>query len=243
LTFIDINDEAVRCRLKLNLANSRTGREWGQSGKLNAPLTQAVASKTGTPATPGVVSNSRASSFLSSKSPEKSSSNISSDHFEKPSTPQHKQFSNSLTPSLPITMYPYFDNLYNGFKEEFAQTIKVLEDNGSAIVNIGAEQSIPTILAIIQTNVDPFLPKAFSLNQKQVSELPAQFELGYTKDFCPFALRQANILQKGSPNFAVKYQVRVNILFGQNFMLIFVLVPSILLIWRRSPDSVPFGTS
>ncbi|KAJ3195085.1 adenylate kinase [Irineochytrium annulatum] len=108
-------------------------------------------------------------------------------------------------PPLPVYNFPFFDNLYNGFREEFSAVIKILEDNGAVVVNVAAEQAIPTVLSITQFAIDPFLPVAKALSPQQVAELPTQFEFGMTKDYCPFALRQAKILQKGNPEYAVSY--------------------------------------
>ncbi|KAI9101243.1 hypothetical protein DFS34DRAFT_592129 [Phlyctochytrium arcticum] len=101
---------------------------------------------------------------------------------------------------------PYFDKLFNGFKEEFADIIKLLEEKGATTVNVPAENGIRTVLSTIQGVIDPFLPKATSLTAKMQAELPPDVPLGYTKDYCPHTLRESNTLIRGNKNFAVKYQ-------------------------------------
>ncbi|ORY47443.1 P-loop containing nucleoside triphosphate hydrolase protein [Rhizoclosmatium globosum] len=135
-----------------------------------------------------------------------------------------KTFDEYEMPAMPILMFPYFDNLFNGFREELAEIVKLLELK-TKIVETGAEQSIPTILAIIQTAIDPFLPKAQELTEKQLQELPAILEMGSTKDYCPFALRQVNILQKGNPNIAVKYMGQVYYLCSDEARYAFLMEP------------------
>ncbi|KAI8608195.1 hypothetical protein BC830DRAFT_1156309 [Chytriomyces sp. MP71] len=127
-------------------------------------------------------------------------------------------------PAAPIAMFPYFDNLFNGFKEELAEIIKLLETR-CKVVETGAEQSIPTILAIIQSAIDSFMPKAKEMSEKQLSEMPAQFEMGPTKEFCPFALRQVNILQKGNPQYAVKYLSQIYYLSSEDAKYAFLMEP------------------
>ncbi|KAI9344788.1 hypothetical protein DFJ73DRAFT_626763, partial [Zopfochytrium polystomum] len=128
-------------------------------------------------------------------------------------------------PSSPITMFPYFDNLYNGFMEEFTGVMQLLESNDSTPVNIAADQSIPTILSVVQKAVDPFLPKAVAISKKQLSELPEKFEFGFTKDYCPFALRQANILKTGSQEFAAKYLSQYYYLSSEEARTAFLMEP------------------
>ncbi|KAJ3412083.1 adenylate kinase [Chytridiales sp. JEL 0842] len=219
----DINDEAVRMRLKLSLANSQTGSEWVDTSRSQPKV---LSTPPETLSTPGGNQSSRSfTPFKDLRSPPKASYTKSpSETFDTSSVPQPKTKINA-TPPIPIAMYPYFDNLYNGFKEELAPTVKILEESGSVTVNIGAEQSIPTILAAIQNHIDPFLPKAVALSAKQVQELPPQFEFGHTKDFCPFALRQANLLQKGSPQFAAKYLSQIYHLSSEEARTAFLLEP------------------
>ena len=47
-----------------------------------------------------------------------------------------------------------------------------------------------------------------SFSPKELAEIPGKIELGATKDYCPVALRDSYILQKGSKNYSAKYQVR-----------------------------------
>ncbi|KAJ3245876.1 adenylate kinase [Chytriomyces hyalinus] len=126
-------------------------------------------------------------------------------------------------PNLPVVMFPYFDNLYNGFKEELADIVKLLETK-SKLMETGAEQSIPTILAIIQSAIDSFLPKAKEISEKQLGEL-GFFEMGSTKDFCPFALRQVNVLRKGNPQYAVKYLSQIYYLSNEEAKYAFLMEP------------------
>ncbi|KAJ3018566.1 UNVERIFIED_CONTAM: adenylate kinase [Siphonaria sp. JEL0065] len=135
--------------------------------------------------------------------------------------PQHIDYD---MPSLPITTFPYFDNLFNGFREELPDIIKLLE-NKTKIVETGAEQAIPTILAIIQTAIDPFLPKAYEISEKTLHDNPTPFEQGSTKDFCPFALRQVNILQKGNPQIAVRYMGQMYNLTSEDAKYAFLMEP------------------
>ncbi|KAJ3094596.1 adenylate kinase [Phlyctochytrium planicorne] len=141
-------------------------------------------------------------------------------------------------PPIPIAMYPFFDNLYNGFREEFQPILKLIQENSSMILNIAADQAIPTVLSMIQTMVDPFLPKAKALSGKEVAELPAQFEFGFTKDFCPFALRQANILQKGDSTIVAKYESRIYYFSSDEARMAFLIEPHNFVNFR-SPMNVP----
>ncbi|KAJ3218873.1 adenylate kinase [Dinochytrium kinnereticum] len=247
----DINDDAVRVRLKSHQANSRTGLAWSEATKnqkpssppqISLPNTPGMASNMGSYAcTTPLYANKPSSGGLKSIQPSPpttappnatvssarsrpiSGSKILGSRLSFTSGPQQDPLpplqqqnleakevrSPYAMPPIAISMYPFFDNLYNGFREEFQTILKLLQDNSSLILQIGAEQGIPTVLSMIQTAVDPFLPKARSLNAKQIAELPEKIELGFTKDFCPFALRQANILQKGDTSIAVKYETTI----------------------------------
>ncbi|KAJ3316654.1 adenylate kinase, partial [Blyttiomyces sp. JEL0837] len=247
----DINDEAVRIRHKFFQANSRTGRVWNEKALhvrapappqvstfgTPAPPTAAPTNARATPATttphrniktpntPGITSNA-VNQESSLGTPAKSIQ----DHFtDVVSLEEEETKATNLSPfAMPpqlISMYPYFDNLYNGFKEEFVELVKLLEGNDSTIINIGADQSIPTVLSIIQTAVDPFLPKAEALTGSQIAELPEVFEYGCTKEFCPFALRQVNILQKGSSEYAVKYMGQIYHMSGEEARTAFLIEP------------------
>ncbi|KAJ3092712.1 adenylate kinase [Quaeritorhiza haematococci] len=111
-------------------------------------------------------------------------------------------------PPIAITMFPYFDNLYNGFKEEYKQVLKILQDAGITVMNpISAELAIPTVLSQVQGTIDPFLPKASVLPANVIADLPDTVELGYTRDYCPVMLKKRNILSKGVKTLAVRYQV------------------------------------
>ncbi|RKO94807.1 hypothetical protein BDK51DRAFT_30962 [Blyttiomyces helicus] len=184
-THADINDENVRSRYQIYKANSRTGQPFHS--------TAAAASL----------------------------------HAGSPKTPDA-----AWSPDLEISMFPYFDNLFNGFREEFSEIVKIFEENDVSMVNVPSELQIPTVLGTIQSAIDPFLPKAgvrgaeaggggegvtyVSVNiegekiisQKLLAELPEDLELGYTKDYCPYTLREAGILQKGNKMFTVKYKAQ-----------------------------------
>jgi hypothetical protein len=198
----DINDEIIRVRSARVLANSKTGELIDLISKEFTPMAFAPsppqsARPDGIPRTP----RSRGG---------RPRTNGNNRENEKPKTPAWKP-SKHDSPEIAIKMYPYFDNLYNGFKEEFAHATKLLENNDSLVINISADQSIPTILSVIQKAIDPFLPRAVPIPVKDLADLPekAAFEFGFTKDFCPFALRQANILKTGSQQFAAKYLVGI----------------------------------
>jgi hypothetical protein len=186
----------------MHIANSKTGKHWEEEVKKFENINTALEERPTTVSSNHSQNSARASNYKrESASAASAQNNIKSVKSEKVSP------SACLMPEMQILMYPYFDNLFNGFKEEFNEIIKILKDNASSVKETSAEQSIPTILSTIQMKVDPFLPKAESLSTAQVADLPARFEYGYTKDFCPYALREANILQKGSPKFAAKYLV------------------------------------
>ncbi|KAI8841516.1 hypothetical protein BJ741DRAFT_529480 [Chytriomyces cf. hyalinus JEL632] len=146
-----------------------------------------------------------------------SNGNVSEIPTRKPAVPVDDM------PNLPVVMFPYFDNLYNGFKEELSDIVKLLETK-SKLMETGAEQSIPTILAIIQSAIDSFLPKAKEISEKQLGEL-GFFEMGSTKDFCPFALRQVNVLRKGNPQYAVKYLSQIYYLSNEEAKYAFLMEP------------------
>ncbi|KAJ1563072.1 hypothetical protein HK405_002891 [Cladochytrium tenue] len=142
------------------------------------------------------------------------------------------------TPVQPIMTFPYFDNLYNGFKEEYATMLQLLEASNTAKVEIAADQSVSTILSMIQTAVDPFLPKAAALSPSEIAELPEKFEFGYTKEFCPFALRQVNILKLGSSQHAAKYLSQIYYLSSSEAQTAFVMEPHNFINFRQ-PMKLP----
>lgn len=74
--------------------------------------------------------------------------------------PDDSVYDCSWCPELDIFMYPFFDNLFNGFKEEFAGVVKGLEEKNCQIINTQADQLIQTVLSFVQAAIDPFLPKA-----------------------------------------------------------------------------------
>jgi hypothetical protein len=57
-------------------------------------------------------------------------------------------------------MYPNFDNLYNGFKEEYQEIMKLFEEAGTQVVPVPASMGIETVMSVIQNAADPFMPKA-----------------------------------------------------------------------------------
>ncbi|KAJ3039521.1 adenylate kinase [Rhizophlyctis rosea] len=128
-------------------------------------------------------------------------------------------------PDFEVQAYPYFDNLYNGFREEFNEVVKTLEEAEASVVTVQAELEVPTVLSMVMGGVDPFLPKAVPLTPKQIAELPPDIELGYTKDYCPYVLRESNVLQRGTQQFAVKYEGRYYYLSSEEARQAFVLEP------------------
>lgn len=198
----DINDEIIRARSTRVIANSKTGELWMDSiSKAFTPMSFA-------PSPPRSARNSRsAPRSRGSRGGRPRTTDINGDEVVKVKPPPMMP-SKDDSPELPIKMYPYFDNLYNGFKEEFEKATRILnESHGSQTISISADQSIPTILSLIQKALDPFLPKAVPIPSQDFAALSEKstFEFGFTKDFCPFALRQANILKTGSQQFAAKY--------------------------------------
>ncbi|KAI8854450.1 hypothetical protein BC829DRAFT_439159 [Chytridium lagenaria] len=246
----DINDEAVRVRLKFHQANSRTGLPWSESTKDSKPASPPQISYATTPLQSGAGTQARATPFQPSSKPPSAGGLQPTPPGTAPQGPNRSRpvsgrpigrtsittappvepvektpRSKYAMPPIPVSMYPYFDNLFNGFREEFQAILKQLQDNAAFILQIGAEQSVPTVLSLIQSSVDPFLPKAKALNSKQIAELPNVFEFGFTKDYCPFALRQAGLLQKGDANLAVKYESRIYYLSSEEARSAFVTEP------------------
>ncbi|TPX69831.1 adenylate kinase [Spizellomyces sp. 'palustris'] len=128
---------------------------------------------------------------------------------------------NGMTPNAPsILGYPYFDNLFNGFREDLANMTKTM----SNVVTLPADRGIQTVLSSIQSHMDPFLPKAVPLTPKMQAELPVQIPLGTTKDYCPVMLKQG-ILVKGDRNFTVKYQGQYYHLTSEDAKTTFVTEP------------------
>ncbi|KAJ3138794.1 adenylate kinase [Physocladia obscura] len=242
----DINDERVRVRMRNQLADSKSGKPWKafaqQSTSRNTPIPHPPSSHP--PTSAGRITtpfrNFKPSSREFRSSDSKKPTPVTYSKQNKLTTSLHPKgnpFASTLSqisnkevpdlcqiPALSITMIPNFDNLFNGFKEELPEIIKLLE-NKAKIMEIAAEQAIPTILAVIQSSIDFFLPKATELSEKQIQELPSSFELGSTKEFCPFALRQANILQKGNPQIAVKYLGQIYYLSNEDAKLAFLMEP------------------
>ncbi|KAJ3221922.1 adenylate kinase, partial [Clydaea vesicula] len=105
-------------------------------------------------------------------------------------------------PENKISMFPFFDNLYNGFKEEYSEIVKLYEEREVKIMLVPAELAVHTVLSTLQTAIDPFLPKAVPLSAAKISQLPANVELGITKHYCPVSLRKRQVLTNGSPNYA-----------------------------------------
>jgi hypothetical protein len=114
-------------------------------------------------------------------------------------------------------MYPNFDNMFNGFKEELGEVIKRLQDSNIIPVYSQAEVGLATVFSALLNSIDPLIPKAGNLNmmlihlaalsQKDVAELPSKIEFGITKDFCPVALRDSKLLIRGAKNIAASYEV------------------------------------
>lgn len=63
------------------------------------------------------------------------------------------------------------------------------------------------------------------LTPKHLADLPPDIELGYTKDYCPYTLRESNVLQKGNPQLAVKYEGRYYYFSSEEARTAFVLEP------------------
>lgn len=143
-----------------------------------------------------------------------------SDHAIAPHDP-----CNTWMPAIPISMFAYFDNLYNGFKEEFPEILKVLHGSNIEIIPVQAEFQMQTVLSIIQTAVDPFLPKAITLNSKQQQDLPEIVEFGTTKEYCPYVLKVSNRLHIGNKALSVKYRGSVYYLSDEEARNAFVLEP------------------
>lgn len=66
----------------------------------------------------------------------------------------------SWCPELEIAMYPNFDNMYNGFKEELAQIVSKFNEDHLTVLQVQAEYSWATIFSTILNMIDPLIPKA-----------------------------------------------------------------------------------
>ena len=104
-------------------------------------------------------------------------------------------------------MYPNFDNMYNGFKEELSQITEAFNEERLTVLQIQAEYPAAKIFSAILNMIDPMIPKATVLSSKDVSELSENIEYGLTKDYCPVTLRDSNVLIRCSKDYAAKYQV------------------------------------
>jgi hypothetical protein len=104
-------------------------------------------------------------------------------------------------------MYPNFDNMFNGFKEELMEMTKSLESSQSKITNISTDNTLSTIFSMLLNAIDPLIPKAINLSPKEVTEVSEYLELGSTKDYCPVTLKRKHVLQKGVQQFVSKFKV------------------------------------
>ncbi|KAJ1547126.1 adenylate kinase, partial [Nowakowskiella sp. JEL0078] len=129
---------------------------------------------------------------------------------------------NALSKSL--EQYPYFDNLYNGYREEFLETIQYLEDSESTCINISAGNQPETVLSAIQFAIDPFIPKAVSIPAAK-NEDPAPPEWGFTKNYCPVALKRRNILVKGQKGILARYMSKYYFLSSEEARTNFINEP------------------
>ncbi|KAI8807242.1 hypothetical protein BJ742DRAFT_317871 [Cladochytrium replicatum] len=135
-----------------------------------------------------------------------------------------------------IECYPYFDNLFNGFKEELIEVTKVLEEFDVTLVQAPAELDPTTVLGVIQSGIDTFFPKAEFLGGKDV---PPEPELGLTKDYCPWTLKEKQILTKGSPSLCVRYEEKYYYLASEEAKNAFVTAPHTFVSPQQLPASPP----
>ena len=63
-------------------------------------------------------------------------------------------------PELEIFMFPNFDNMFNGFKEELAEIVAKFNEALATITQIQAENGPSTIFSTLLNAVDPLIPKA-----------------------------------------------------------------------------------
>jgi hypothetical protein len=63
-------------------------------------------------------------------------------------------------PDLEIAMYPNFDNMFNGYKEELSQITKKFNEDQGIVLEILAENSWASIFSTILNMIDPLIPKA-----------------------------------------------------------------------------------
>ncbi|KAJ3124103.1 adenylate kinase [Nowakowskiella sp. JEL0407] len=127
-----------------------------------------------------------------------------------PSTTSSHSQSNSKhhTNTHEIYQYPYFDNLYNGYKEESTQIVTFYQDqieSPANIINVGADMSAATVVSVVRNSFDPFVMKASVVKS---IEVPPQPEWGLTKNYCPVVLKRENILQRGNKSVLAKYMAR-----------------------------------
>lgn len=66
----------------------------------------------------------------------------------------------SWMPELEIAMYPNFDNMFNGYKEELSQIAKKFDEDQGTVLEILAENSWASIFSTILNTIDPLIPKA-----------------------------------------------------------------------------------
>lgn len=72
----------------------------------------------------------------------------------------HGSKSGIIVPDLMIEMKPFFDSMYGSYKEECVQAVETMEYSGVKCVHVPASLAIQTALSVIQTEVNPFFPRA-----------------------------------------------------------------------------------
>ncbi|KAI9209033.1 uncharacterized protein BJ171DRAFT_418965 [Polychytrium aggregatum] len=144
----------------------------------------------------------------------------------------------AFTPPLPIQMYPYFDNLYNGFKEDLTEMLKAMDESGVRVISTQADYALQTALSVIVSSADPFVPKAVFLTPKMQAELSPDVELGTTKSYCPYSLKTFNILHTGTKSYGVKYMGQLYCLSSEEARAAFIMEPHNYVL-RDSPKTPP----
>ncbi|KAJ3024107.1 adenylate kinase [Thoreauomyces humboldtii] len=110
------------------------------------------------------------------------------------------------------------DVSYTAFHDEIAEVLKTLPNapapdatpaegpGHGGVVVLEATASVTANLSAVQALIDPFWAKAEVLNAKQAAALGPHIPFGKTKDYCPVALHDHNVLVKGDAAYVVKYQ-------------------------------------
>ena len=129
------------------------------------------------------------------------------------------------SPELSIAMYPNFDNMFNGYKEELALLLKKMDEHKVEVTQAPADNGVLTIFSTLQNTVDPLIPKAIALSPTDIAELTSKIEYGFTKDYCPVTLRDKKILQKGTKNNSAKYQSKIYYFATEEARAAFLIEP------------------